>query len=471
MRFSQQPQTVVYFAKIAKRGNMTSEPYQETEAFFSDLFDRLFPLLRSITGPGLRGSYELLRQYMPLGIEQIPTGTQVFDWTVPKEWQCDEAYVLDPDGDVIIDMKDCNLHVVNYSAPVDATVTLQELLTHVYSIPDKPTAIPYVCSYYKERWGFCMSDAQKQTLKDGNYRAVIKSRFIDGGVDIAQAKLEGRIDKEILVASYLCHPSMANNELSGPLVLLGLYHRIAKWPRRNHTFRFSMQPETIGTLCMLHRHFDELSAKAVAGVVLNMMGGNQERLTVKHSLFKDGLIDKAARHLTANGQPFELMDFTPNSGADERHYATPGIRIPVCNVTRDFYPAAYEGYHNSLDTKDYMRVSQLMKAIDEVEKLLLAADSCVCFENLAPYGEPHLGPRGLYPTLNFVGGTKEEAERRAFEELCQIKWLTTLSDGDHDLIDIAERNNANVLNMLDVVAKLEDLELLKLVPPKSLTEQ
>ena len=189
--------------------------YEETESFFSELFDELFPILRSITGPGLRESYDIFSRHMPLTIQSIPTGTSVFDWSVPQEWHCNDAYLIAPDGQRVADIKRSNLEVVNYSEPVDKEVELKELQDHLYSLPELPNAIPYVTSYYKKRWGFCLSQDTREQLQPGTYRAVIKSKFIDGNLEIAQTVLDGESKKEILLSSYLCHPSMANNELSG----------------------------------------------------------------------------------------------------------------------------------------------------------------------------------------------------------------------------------------------------------------
>ncbi|MCR4377792.1 MAG: DUF4910 domain-containing protein [Rhodospirillales bacterium] len=440
---------------------MNFDNVEDSEKKISEIFDRLFPLFRSITGKGTLDSYRILQEYMPLEISRVTSGTKVFDWTVPQEWHCEEAYLLGPGGETVVDMKDSNLHVVNYAAPIDVKLGLNDLQDHIYSIPEKPDAIPYVTSYYKKHWGFCMSDRQRQSLREGEYRAVIKSEFLDGGIDIAQTKLAGRLNKKILISSYLCHPSLANNELSGPLTLLGLYHRIRKWPSRNYTFLFSIQPETIGTLCMLHLHLDEIKNSVVGGMILNMLGGDTDRLTYKYSLFKDGLIDKAVTHAVKNGGVLNTVDFNPNHGADERHYATPGVRVPVCNVSRDFYSPEYIGYHNSLDTKDYMQVRQILNSIDDIEHILKIADSCVTYENLESVGEPQLGPRGLYPTLNFVYGKIEDDEQSAAEELRRIKWLLTLSDGRHDLFDISTISGYAPVKLQETALKLESHGLIK----------
>jgi len=438
-----------------------SKKYDESVIFFSELFDRLFPILRSITGPGLRESYDIIGEYLPLEKLHVATGTKVFDWTVPKEWSCDEAYLIGPDNQRIVDMKDNNLHVLNYSVAVNGEFSLEELQSHLFSIENLPEAIPYVSSYYQERWGFCMTHAQRMSLKEGTYRAVIKSQHVNGGIDLVQTTLPGESKKEILISSYLCHPSLANNELSGPLVLLGLYHRIKNWSNRRYTYRFVLHPETIGSLCLMHLEKDEILEKCVGGIVLNMLGGERPNITFKHSIMENGPIDKVVRYMCERDKRFVSLPYDPNSGADERNYAMPGFRLPICNASRDFYHGNYIGYHNSLDTKESMQIEKLMESIDTINCLLKVCDDNVVYENLAPYGEPQLGPRGLYPTINNVNKTQTEAEAEAHRELCLMKWILALSDRKHDLIEISKRAEASVEEVSRVARKLKDKGLLR----------
>jgi aminopeptidase-like protein len=432
--------------------------YQETEQFYSELFDELFPILRSITGPGLRQSYDILNRYMPFQVDSIPSGTSVFDWTVPQEWHCEEAYLLDPDGKVIADMNRLNIEVLNYSAPVDRLIDLEELQSHLYSLPEKPQAIPYVTSYYKKRWGFCLSQDVRDKLKPGMYRAYIKSSFRNGSLDIAQSVLAGQSQKEFLLSSYLCHPSMANNELSGPLVLLGLYQRIKNWPSRRYTYRFALHPETIGSLGLLHLQEENFKKNMVAGLVVNCMGGNPKELTFKHSRNDSGLLDKLLYHLNQHGHKHANVKFSPLSGSDERQYNSPGFQFPVCCVTRNFYSPCLQ-YHCSFDNKETMGIKPILDSIDKIESILLAFEQVAVFKNTSPFGEPNLGSRGLYPTLSFFSAEREQQ----INELNHIKMLLNYSDTKHDTIDIANLQGKCVTDMQSAISKLEEQKLLEMI--------
>jgi aminopeptidase-like protein len=269
--------------------NQAIAPVPQDEAALLDgMFEELFPLLRSITGEGLRRSYEIFARHMPLEIETVATGTRVFDWEVPPEWRLRRATLTGPDGTVYADAARFNLEVVNYAAPVDCRLSLAELRPHLHSLPHLPSAVPYVTSYYKRNWGFCLPHVVREKMPEGIYHARIESEFVDSGVSFAQAVLPGESRAEVLITSYLCHPSMANNELSGPLALLALYRRLAAWPRRRFTYRFVLHPETIGSLCFLHRRGTQLQENVVAGLVLTCVGGPEPRLTYKLSRRGDG---------------------------------------------------------------------------------------------------------------------------------------------------------------------------------------
>ncbi len=367
-------------------------------ALLDATFDRLFPLLRSITGEGIEESLRIMAEAMPLEIFGVPSGTQVFDWLTPPQWTCRSAVLTDGDGEIVCDMAGSNLHVVNYSEGVDRVLSLAELQKHLHSLPHLPGAVPYVTSYYNRTWGFCVSDEVRKGLKDGMYHARIDAGFSAGRVPLAHTFLEGEIDREIMLSSYLCHPSLANNELSGPLVLLGLYRRIAAWPRRRHRFRFVLNPETIGSLCYLWLHGDALRERMDAGFVLTCMGG-PGRLSYKASRRETTVADKLARHWHGRGEALGLRAFTPTGGSDERQYCSPGFNLAVGQFARALY-ADYDGYHNSLDTKAFMTIDALVDSIDTIEAYLKELDMAGPWLNQAPYGEPQLGRRGLYPNIN-----------------------------------------------------------------------
>jgi aminopeptidase-like protein len=281
-------------------------------------FDRLWPILRSITGEGVRETHEILAELVPLKRIEIPTGTAVFDWTVPQEWVVREAYVIAPGGERILDVLDNNLQLLNYSMPFDGVVSRTELVEHLHTLPDQPEAIPYVTSYYSPRWGFCTSHRDLELLPEGDYRVVIDTELIDGSLTISEAVLPGDEDAEVLLSAYTCHPSLANNELSGPLVTAFLYRRMAALPRRRLTYRFVFLPETIGSISYLARHGAHFKQKMVAGYVVTCIGDGGS-FTYKRSRRGGSAADRAAAHVLRTGRhEHRILDFFPDSGSDER---------------------------------------------------------------------------------------------------------------------------------------------------------
>jgi len=434
-----------------------------TEEILDALFDELFPICRSITGEGIRRSLAIFQRYMPLEIETVPSGTEVFDWTVPPEWNIRGARLTGPDGAVVADLERSSLAVVNYSEAIDRRMSLAELRPHLHCVPAYPDAVPYVTSYYKRNWGFCLSSREMDALKDGEYHAFIDSDFSDsGGVPFAQCALAGDSPNEILLTSYLCHPSLANNELSGPLVLLGLYDRIRQWPRRRFTYRFLLNPETIGALCYLHRYGDLLRERMVCGIVLTCLGGPSERITYKPSRKGTSLMDRTVRYLRESERfPVDVRVFDPVEGSDERQYCSPGFNLPVGQFARTVY-GFYPGYHNSLDTKEFMGMAAVGRSIDDIERMLLLQEMGSRYVNLKPYGEPQLGRRGLYPNENSVAtwkkSTDELADSRRY--LNHMLMVLNYADGDEDMMEIATRCGCKLEELSDVVDKLEQAGLL-----------
>jgi aminopeptidase-like protein len=430
-------------------------------ALLDTIYDRLFPLMRSITGDGIEQSLAIMAEAMPLDIFGVPSGTQVFDWETPPQWNCRSACLTGPDGAVVCDMAQSNLHVVNYSEGVDRHLTLEELQPHLHSLPHLPDAVPYVTSYYNRTWGFCLSHTQRLALKPGTYRVHIDADFSTGRVPLAHTFLDGDSRREILIPSYLCHPSLANNELSGPLVLLGLYHRLKAWPRRRHRFRFVLNPETIGSLCYLHLYGDDLMANVDAGLVLTCLGG-PGNLTYKTSRRETATVDRLADHWQARGEAIRLRPFTPTGGSDERQYCAPGFNLPVGQFARCAY-GEYDGYHNSLDTKAFMTIDALVRSIDEIEAFLQELDMVGPWVNQSPFGEPQLGRRGLYPNINSAatwGASSDEVfdGRKILERILTV---LNYSDGGRDLVAIAGKANCTVRDLLPVVTRLEQGGLLK----------
>lgn len=404
------------------------------------LFDRLFPIMRSITGDGVRETIRILQEYIPIEMEGIPTGTQAFDWDIPQEWVIREAWIKDAEGNKVIDIKDLNLHVVNYSEPIDEWFTLEELKKHIHIIANKPNAVPYVISYYEKRWGFCMSKEQLDALPDGQYHAYIDSEKIDGELNFAHAVLPGKSTKEVLISTYICHPSMANNELSGPLVATFLYNRLKQWDNRELTYRFVFIPETIGSISYLWKYGEYLKKQLYSGVVLTCLGGKEQRLSFKQPRAKNTPMDLLIEYLN-NRQKYEMpiRPFTPLNGSDERQYCSPGFNLPVGQFSKMVY-GMYAGYHNSLDTKEVMTIEALVESVNEVEKLLKLQELNGYYVNLKPFGEPKLGKYNLYPNINAPmlrnRSTNSKIDNR--QQLNQILALLNYSDGQHRLSDIAK---------------------------------
>lgn len=434
---------------------------QQEYQMLDTIFDDLFPLLRSITGPGIEASLNYLSQYMPLTMEKVATGTNVFDWEVPKEWHCRSATLIGPDGQTILDIKNNNLHIVNYSISYDGNLSLDELQAHLHSLPHLPTAVPYVTSYYNKAWGFCLSEQQRASLKPGNYTVNIDTEFVDGGVPFSQFLLPGDSPKEVLLSSYLCHPSLANNELSGPLVLVGLYLRMLKWPKRRYSYRFLLNPETIGSLCFLYNHGKHIKEQLISGLILTCLGGDQEKIRFKHSRMNSSLFDRCAQHLERS-KTVRTIPFCPTGGSDERQFCSPGFNLPMLQVAKTF-TTEYEGYHNSLDTKEFMSIESVQNSIDQLEQFLLHAELCGFPINQSPFGEPQLGKRNLYPSMNAEHTRKQSSDSVLDGRLYLNAILLILnnSDGKHDLFDIAKLVGCDVTDLYPLIERLESESLIK----------
>lgn len=421
---------------------------EEIESYF----DRLWPILRSITGDGVRETHDILGEIVPLERIEIPSGTKCFDWTIPDEWNVREAYIASPDGQRVIDIADNNLHLVNYSVPFEGTLTRQELDKHLHSIPDLPDAIPYVTSYYNRQWGFCLGDAARHALPDQEYTVVIDADLKAGSMTLSEAVLPGTSTDEILVSTYTCHPSMANNELSGPLVSAFLFRALAAKTSRHFTYRFVYLPETIGSIAYLSRIGEHLRAQTRAGFVLTCLG-DPKPFTYKRSRHGDSLADKAAQIVLrdAYGNDVDILDFFP-SGSDERQYCSPGFDLPVGVVTRS-WPGRYREYHTFLDNKACIDFNTLRDSVSTLLQICDALEKNRTYRNTSPYGEPNLGRRGLMSTIG--------ASRDRRTELDAMKWVLNLSDGSHDLLGIAERSKLPIDTIAGAAELLAEHNLLE----------
>lgn len=445
----------------------------ETKEDVSILFDRLFPVCRSILGEGYRESLRILEEYIPLTEEYFPSGEKVLNWTVPMEWVIREAWIKDEEGNTVVDFKTNNLHVVNYSDSIDQEMDLDELKKHIYTSLEED-AIPYTISYYKKRWGFCMSNNQLKKLMEGKYHAYIDSEFIQGNLVVGETTLPGESNKEILLTSYLCHPSMANNELSGPLVMAMLYQRIKKWEKRKFTYRFVVNPETIGSIAYISRHGEALKQSVHAGLVFTCLGGT-ENLRYKTSRRENSTMDKLVAEINGNSPgTYRIEVFNPTSGSDERQYCSPGFDLPMGQMARKVY-GEYKEYHTSLDTKELMGIENIIDSCDKLEHFLLQHEEKadvlekkadynknadkqegeIFYKNLYPYGEQKLGDYNLYPSLNSNGKRCDESNSLINQPwfISSVMMLLNYSDGEHSLEYCAKRLNMEV-DVLNKVAQI-----------------
>jgi aminopeptidase-like protein len=424
--------------------NMSAKPTaRESIAELEQIFDRLWPLLRSITGEGLRTSLEILAEVVPLERIEVPSGTQVFDWSIPPEWRVRAAYVVAPNGERILDVADHTLHLLNYSTQFRGKLSRSELDEHLYSLPEQPQAIPYVRSYYEPRWGFCLPHEQRMALPDGDFEVVVDTEHFDGALSIGEVILPGDERDEVLLSTNLCHPSLANNELSGPLVAAYLYRRLAALPHRRYTYRFVFLPETIGSLAYLSLRGDHLRERVVAGYVITCVGLDTQ-CVYKRSRRGDSLADRVALHaLAERGQPFTDLHFFPDDGSDERQYCSPGFDLPLGSLMRGMY-ASYPEYHTSLDNKALISFPALQETIDIYEQVLRVLEANRHYRRVLPQGEPNLGRRGLYPTL---------AIRYSNEPRSALLWLLNYADGKNDLLTIASRSGHSVEVLATAAAK------------------
>jgi aminopeptidase-like protein len=388
---------------------------------------RAFPICRSITGDGVRQTLALARERSPIELQEVPTGTPVLDWTIPREWNVREAWIKGPDGRKLVDFAASNLHLVSYSVPVRARLSLAELLPHLHSLPDEPELVPYRTSYYREDWGFCLPHRILAALPQGEYEVVVDSTLEAGSLSYGELLLPGQSEQEVLVSCHVCHPSLANDNLSGLAVTLWLAELVAPLPRR-YSYRFLWIPGTIGSIAWLAANEDTVTRLAHGLVAANL--GDPGRFTYKRSRRGDAEIDRVVAHvLSASGREHEIQDFVP-FGYDERQYCSPGFNLPVGSLTRTPW-GRYREYHTSADDLDFVRPAALAESLATYLRVIAVLEGNRRYLNLNPRGEPQLGRRGLYRPL---GG---EASR---DRELALLWVLSLSDGNSDLLDVALRS-------------------------------
>jgi len=415
----------------------------------------LYPICRSITGNGLRDTLRRIGERIRLQIHEVPSGTQVFDWTVPREWNIRDGYIKNTRGQRVVDFHDSNLHVVSYSVPVKARLPLPELKEHLHTLPERPEWIPYRTSYYRETWGFCVSQRQLDSLAEDEYEVVIDSSLTDGHLSYGECVLPGDSSDEVLISCHCCHPSLGNDNLSGVAVATFLAQALASIPHR-FTYRFLFIPGTIGSIVWLSRNEDILP-RIKHGLVLACVG-DRGAPSYKKSRRGNAQIDRATQHvLNHSGQPFNVREFSPY-GYDERQYCSPGFDLPVGCLNRTQH-GKFPEYHTSADNLDFVSPESLSASLRLCLDILEVLEHNRTYRNMNPKCEPQLGKRGLYRVL----GGCADAEMREHAML----WVLNLSDGEHSLLDIAERSGLKFSLLHQAAMDLQQHRLLALQPEEA----
>ncbi len=412
----------------------------------------LYPICRSITGDGVRKTLDILGNHLALERREVPSGTPVLDWTVPREWNIRDAWIKDADGKRVVDFAASNLHVVNYSVPVPAQrMSLEELQPHLHSLEDRPELVPYRTTYYDENWGFCLSHRQREALEPGEYEVCIDSSLEDGALSYGELLIPGTSEEEVLISAHVCHPSLANDNLSGIALATAFAKALSTSPRRL-SYRFVFAPGTIGAISWLAAN-REAVARVRHGLTLVCIG-NDDGLRYKRSLDGDAPIDRAVEAvLERSGETCFVRDFHPY-GYDERQYNSPGFRIPVGSLSRGQH-GEFPEYHTSADDLSFIRGDRLEGALDTLFETARILDTNRQYRSLAPFGEPQLGRRGLYRAM---GGETNPADLSI-----AMLWTLQLADGEHDLLAMAERSGLDFEVVARAAALLEEHELLEAI--------
>ncbi len=435
------------------QGDISETGFSETDAEIGEkiyaLAARIFPICRSITGNGVRETLSILAEHIPIEVHEVPTGTQVFDWEVPREWNIKDAYIKNERGERVVDFRASNLHVLNYSVPVHTTMSLGELKPYIFTLPDQPDLIPYRTSYYAERWGFCMAHNRLIALEDGNYEVCIDSTLEDGHLTYGEYLHQGMSDDEVLLSAHICHPSLADDNCSGLALLTCLAEQL-RGRKTRYSYRFLFAPGTIGAISWLARN--EARAKYIKhGLVVSCVGDGGGP-TFKKSRHGDALIDRvmthALRHAAATPQ---IIDFFPY-GYDERQFGSPGFNLSVGLFQRSQF-ATFPEYHTSADNLGFIKPEHLAASYGMISTAIEIIENNYRFRNLSPKCEPQLGRRGLYSSL---GGDKDGAAKAM-----AMLWVLNFSDGQHDLLDIADRAKMPFATVAEAANRLLENDLLE----------
>ncbi len=417
-----------------------------------ELARELFPIARSLTGEGVRETLGILQRELPgLTIKEVPSGTACFDWTVPPEWNVKDAYILGPDGRKLADFRQNNLHLVGYSAPIRQTIGLEALQAHLHSLPEQPDAIPYVTSYYQKNWGFCLSQKQRDALEEGEYEVVIDSTLDDdGSLTYGELVIPSTMgaDREIFVSTYVCHPSMANNELSGPVVSTALARWLQSLDERRYTYRFIFIPETIGSILYLSLHLEHLKAHVTAGFNISCVG-DERVYSYLPTRRGTTLSDRIARHALGHLAPDYVRHSFLERGSDERQYNAPGVDLPVVSVMRSKY-GTYPEYHTSMDNLEFITPAGLYGSYNVLRHCFKGLE-CNSIYKAAVLCEPQLGKRGLYPSARKKGDPKPR----------EMLDLLAYADGKTDLLEIADTTGHPIWVLAEAAGKLRAADLLE----------
>jgi aminopeptidase-like protein len=420
------------------------------------LLKELFPICRSITGDGTRTTLRKLCEVTDFHLFEIPSGTACYDWIIPDEWNVRDAFVADSNGQRVIDFKQSNIHLVNYSIPFEGRLKFGELVPHLFTLPDLPTAIPYRTTYYHRDWGFCLTHEKFQKMdRTETYHVVVDTTLEPGNLVYGEAILPGTSGQEYLFTTYVCHPSLANDNLSGVVLWTLLLREMRRRPHR-HSYRFVIAPETIGALAYISRN--EAAVKALAGGFVVTTVGGPGRIGYKPTWQGDSLIDRVVR-LTLRELCLESVEYPFDaSGSDERQYSTPGLRIPMGSICKDkYYEYAY--YHTSLDDLDFVRAEAVIETLNVHLSAIEKLEQDRTYRSLNPIGEPMLGKRGLYPRMG--GALRQKAAgSQGASELDAIRWILFHADGQTSLLDIAEKTHLPVKVLADAAEKLAASDLL-----------
>lgn len=417
-----------------------------------NLAEKLFPIHRSITGPGVRKTLGMIREIIPINIHEMPSGTEVFGWTIPNEWHIKSATIVSEYGETIADIEKNNLHIVAYSVPFSGIIGVDELKKHLYTLPEYPDAIPYITSYYDKRWGFCITQKAYDELKDCNYNVNIDACFKKGSLTYADLLIKGRTEKEILFSTNICHPSLANNEVSGPVVATHIAKNIMdKQGNHRYSYRFVFVPETIGSIVYLSEHLNEMRKNIVAGYVVTCVGDDSGFSYLKN-IEEDCLVNRVTKYVFRNSkEKLRLYDFTER-GSDERQYCYPGVDLPVGSLMRSKY-GDYPEYHSSADNMDFISedglkgsLEKYLECVDVLEKNETYKCKIMC--------EPQLVKHGLYPGVS---------TNKSINIVKDLRNILAYSNGNRDLLEIANITNSSIDGLYDMAHDLINAGLLEII--------